>query len=207
MKSWDNAYVLARAHVNASAGDQWHARAIADDVQIDTASERVWAKGPAGKSWAVSFEVFVPRQCGLRLNTHVGAISIADVNGTIELETSVGALTLSGLAGDVQAKTGVGAISIVLAGDRWEGKGLTATTNTGAIKITAAANYSARFDLRTTLGGVSTDFPGARPQSTGFLGRSLVLRAGQGGAAIQVSTSIGQIELTAAARRATVDPE
>jgi hypothetical protein len=206
VKAWDNAYVLARVHVNTSAGDEWQARAIAAAVQIDTSSDRIWASGPSGKSWAVSYEVFVPRECGLRLHTKVGAISLADVAGTIDVETSVGALTLAGLAGDVEAKTGVGAISVVLAGDRWDGKGLTATTNTGAIQITAATDYSARFDLRTALGGVSTNFPGARTQSTGFLGRKLAFQAGEGGARIQASTSIGQIELTVA-RRATADPE
>jgi hypothetical protein len=206
VRAWDNAYVLARVHVNASAGDEWQARAIAAAVHIDTTSDRIWASGPVGKSWAVSYEVFVPRECGLRLHTKVGAISIVNVAGTIDLETSVGALSLSGLAGEVAAKTGVGAISVVLAGDRWIGKGLIASTGTGAIKITAPANYSARFDLRTALGGVSTDFPGARAQSTGFLGRKLAFHAGAGGARIQASTSIGQIELTVA-RRATADPE
>jgi hypothetical protein len=206
VKAWDNAYVLARVHAYASADDEWQARTIAAAVHIDTTADRIWASGPAGKSWAVSYEVFVPRECGLRLHTKVGAISIADVFGTIDVETSVGALSLSGLAGDVDARTGVGAISVVLPGDHWDGKGFTAKTGTGAIQIAAAANYSARFDLRTALGGVSTDFPGAHTQSTGFLGRILAFHAGAGGARIQASTSVGQIELTVA-RRPTADPE
>jgi hypothetical protein len=206
VKVWENAWVFARARVDTDATDEWQARAIATAVYIDTTSDRVQASGPTGKSWGVSYEIFVPRECGLRLLTSVGAISVADVAGKIDVETSVGALTLSGLSGDVDARTNVGAISIVLAGDRWVGEGLTATTRTGAIKVTAAAGYSARFDLRTALGSVATDFPGARIQSTSFLSRGLVFRAGEGGARIQASTSVGQIELLVA-RRATADPE
>jgi hypothetical protein len=206
VKVWDNTWVFARANVHTDAGDEWQARAIAAAVAIDTTSNRIWASGPSRKSWAVSYEIFIPRECALRLLTSVGAISVVDVAGKIDVETSVGALTLSGLSGEVEARTNVGAISIVLAGDRWAGEGLTATTRTGAIKITAAADYSARFDLRTTLGSAATDFPGAHIQSTDFLSRGILFRAGEGGAPIQASTSVGQIELMVA-RRATADPE
>lgn len=194
VQGWDNAYVLVRAHIGASADDEYQARLIAGQVQIDVSSDRIQASGPVGKSWGVGFEVFVPREAGVRANTHVGAVSVADVTGKIFAQTSVGALTLTRLGGDVEAKTGVGAISVALSGAQWEGKGLTAATGTGAIRITAAPEYIASFDLRTNLGKIASNFPEARVMPTSFLGRKLVFGSG---APIQATTSIGQIELVA----------
>jgi hypothetical protein len=195
VKGWDNAWVSVRAHVTTSAEDEYQARLISPSVEIDTSSNHIWASGPSGKSWAVSYEVNVPRGTGLQLKTRVGAIAISDVTGTIHFNTEVGAVTLSGLAGEVNGKTGVGAIAIVLAGDRWDGWGIDVTTGTGAIRISAAATYSARFDLRVALGAIITNFPGAHPTASGLLGRTLVLHAGEGGSRIRAATSIGEIDL------------
>lgn len=195
VQGWDNAWVFVRAHVTTSAEDEFQARLLSPSVEIDTSSNRIWASGPYGHSWAVSFEVFLPRASGLELNTRVGAIAISDVTGTIHFNIGVGAATLLGLAGEVAGKTGVGAIAIALAGDRWEGKGIDIETGTGAIRISAASNYSAQFDLRSTLGGIVANFPGAHPTSTGLLGRKLVFQAGAGGSEIRAVTSVGEINL------------
>lgn len=192
--SWDNDTVLVRAAVSGSASRFEDARAIVMLVQIGVGEGRVWASGPF-RGWGVEYEIFVPRQTALRLTTRVGEILVADVAGNISVETSVGALHLSGLAGDVEAKTGVGAIDITLTGTGWTGKGLSATTNTGAIRITAAPGYSARFDLRTDLGGITTAFRARSITATSFLGRQLVFDSGGGGAVIRARTSVGGIEL------------
>lgn len=200
VKSWENDYVLLRARIHANGADESEARLIAALVQI-YASDRVWASGPSGRSWAVSFEIFVPRASGLNLTTAVGAITIHDVAGTISARSGVGAVELVRLAGNVEAKTGVGAISVTLSGSRWEGKGLTAATGTGAIKITAPADYSASFDLRTALGGIHTDFPGAQVVSTSFLGKKVAFQAGTGGPEIRATSAVGQVELTVSVPR------
>jgi hypothetical protein len=195
VKAWDNAHVLLRARIGASAEDEWMARAAVAAVRIDTTAELIRAAGPSCGSWSVGYDLFVPRETSLQLRTRVGAISVGGVSGRIRVETSVGAIALSGLAGDVQAETRVGAIAIALDGERWDGKGLSAVTGTGAVLIAAPAAYSARFDLRTALGGLSTNIPGARAEATSFLGRKLLFDAGAGGAAIEAATSVGQIDL------------
>jgi hypothetical protein len=197
VQGWDNDYVSVHVQIDANADTESQARIVASLVQIQVATGQIWASGPAGTSWIVTFEIFLPRGSALRLNTRVGALSIAGVSGAISARTSVGAIALSGVAGDVQARTSVGAISIVLTGARWDGKGLTATTSTGAIHIVAPAAYAAHFDLRTDVGNIVTTFP-ARVLRASFVGKKLVFDASGGGAPIQASTSVGQIELIAA---------
>ena len=195
VQGWDNPWVFVRAAVNTSADDSWQARQIALSVALDTSSNRIWASGPFGKSWAVAYQVFVPHASALELNTRVGAVAISDVTGTIHFNVGVGAVALSGLAGEVEGKNGVGAIAITLSGDHWDGKGVRVETGMGAIRINAPTDYSASFDLRTAMGAIETSFPGARPTSAGFMGKKLALQAGTGGASIYAATSMGEIDL------------
>jgi hypothetical protein len=196
VKGWENAYVFVRAQVTTSAEDECEARLIAPAVEIDTSSNHIWASGPSGKSWAVSYEVSVPRESGVELKTRVGAVTIRDVAGTIHFKAAVGSITLTRLAGEVDGETAVGAITIGLAGDRWDGKGINVRTGTGAIRISAPSNYSASFALGTGLGTIVADFPGANVRSMGLLGRQLAFEVGAGGPAIQATTAIGEIDLT-----------
>jgi hypothetical protein len=195
VQGWDQDYVLVRATVSANN------RASLALVQLGVADGRIWVFAPAVKSWGVSYEISVPRAYGLHLETRVGAIAVSGVSGVLSAETAVGAIKLSGLGGDVTAKTSVGAIDVTLDGNGWEGKGLSASTDTGEVRITAPAGYAAHFDLRTNLGDVKTTFPGAQTVSTSFLGKQLVFDSGPGGAPIHATTSVGRLGLLVAESR------
>jgi hypothetical protein len=186
---WDNAYVYLRAKITADDA------ATAAAVRIDTAENRIHSSGPSHSSWGVAYDLYVPCHSDLLLKTGVGAVAITGITGNIEARTGVGSMTLSNLAGNVDGKTGVGAIAIALSGPAWDGKGLTATAGTGAIQITAPRSYSADFDLRTGMGGTETNFPGAQVVKHGFFERTLTFKANGGGAPIQATTGIGQMEL------------
>ena len=116
-----------------------------------------------------SYEIFAPTTCALQLRTRVGAIAVSGIAGPIVAETAVGAIELTGIAGPVDAKTEVGAIRI------------------------KTPPQDASFDLRTALGSIHTDVPGARVESTTFLGRKLVVEGA--GPKIHAETSVGAIDL------------
>jgi hypothetical protein len=189
VQGWDKDYVSVRATITTND------RADLALVQLGIANGRIWAFSTGAKSWGVEYEISVPRQFGLHLETKVGAIEVSGATGVISTETSVGAISLRGLGGDVTATTSVGAIDITLTGAGWEGKGLTAATSTGAIRITAPNRYAAHFDLSTNLGGITTTFRGAHPKSTSFMGKELVFDSAGGGSPIRATTSVGRIEL------------
>jgi hypothetical protein len=192
----DRLDVAVRAEIVGSEGDDFEDRFTVSLVRIDTPSNQIRVSGPRGRSWSVNLAILVPRESGLELRTGVGAIGIADTTGIIRFATGVGAITLSNLGGDVEGEAGVGAIGVTLAGERWDGKGLHVRTRTGAIRIAAPESYSADFDLRTGLGALRGNFPGARGQISGFLAKKLVFTAGSGGPPIRASTGIGEVELS-----------
>lgn len=195
VKGWDELYIAVRAEVVGNEDEEYESRVTASLVRIETPSNRIVVTGPRGRSWSANLEISVPRQSGLDLQTQVGAVAIFGITGKIRFMTHVGAVTLAGLAGDVAGETNVGAIAITLAGDRWDGEGLTVRTRTGAVRIAAPAAYSADFDLRTGLGALRCAFPESRGQVTGFLSKKLIFTAGTGGPPIKASTGVGEVEL------------
>lgn len=196
VKGWDNASVLVRSKVEASAEDEGSAAAAVALVRVDTSAGQITASGPeqtkGNGGWSVSYEVFVPRQADLTLKAHNGGISISDVRGTIQFTATNGGVTLKRLAGDVQGTTSNGGLTIELAGTRWDGNKLDARTTNGGINITIPENYSAHFETATTNGNLNLNFP---MTVRGEIGHNLSTDIGGGGPTIHVETTNGGVNV------------
>ena len=169
VQAWENDYIYVRANVHTNARTDFEARQIAGRVEIEATSTRLRVSGPSGQSWAVSYDIRVPKTAALRLRTRVGALEVAEVAGEIDGETAVGAIELTRVSGPVSAKTEIGAIRIK-------------TPPAGA-----------SIDLRTEMGNIKTDLPGARVEQTGFFSRKLVIEGE--GPKVRAETSMGAIDL------------
>ena len=135
----------------------------------------------------VSFEVTVPAQADVEVDTSNGAITIRGIEGQFELDTSNGAIDLYDLIGVVDADTSNGAIDV----DGFNGV-LQLETSNGAIDI---EDTEAAVNARTSNGRI--DFSGV------LVGDSHQLRTSNGAINVEVpldaaitfdaSTSIGSI--------------
>jgi DUF4097 and DUF4098 domain-containing protein YvlB len=162
VKGWQKREILVRARVQTSADTDAQARALAGGITIRTRGSRIIADGPSTgrhENWSVSYEIFVPQKMDLNLKAHNGGIHIADVHGRIEFETTNGGVSLERLAGNVQGHTTNGGLSVELAGNRWEGERLDATTTNGGVSMGVPAAYSAHLETGTVNGHVDIDFP------------------------------------------------
>ena len=103
VRGWDRGDVLVRARIEAQAATDAEARRLVAAVRIDTAGARVRADGPdtSGReeSWSVSFELNVPRNAMLTLNTNNGGIAIDDFRGTATFHAKNGGLALRNVGG------------------------------------------------------------------------------------------------------------
>ncbi len=61
---------------------------------------------------SVAFEIRVPAETRLSIDTSGGSISVAGTRGDAKLDTSGGSITVSGLAGDLDANTSGGSIDL-----------------------------------------------------------------------------------------------
>jgi hypothetical protein len=195
VRGWDRSDVLVRSRILAQADTDAEARRIVSGIRIDTAGASVRSIGPdAGRdaSWSVSFEVQVPRNAMLTLNTHNGGISIGDFGGSATFHAVNGGVTLINVGGDIRGETTNGGITVDLTGDHWDGQGLDVETRNGGIRMTMPDHYSAALETATTHGRISIDFP---VSVQGRIGRELTTTLGAGGARVRAITTNGGVSI------------
>jgi DUF4097 and DUF4098 domain-containing protein YvlB len=194
VEAWDRSELRVRAKVHAWAEATTRARQIADAIQIKAGAD-IEADGPKTEDeegWSVSYRVMVPRDTDLDLASTNGGIMIAGVHGTLRFHTTNGGVHLERVAGDVEGRTTNGGLHVVLAGDRWDGKGLNVRTTNGGVKVSVPAGYSAHLEAATTNGGLKVDFP---VTVQGRIDRSVSTDLGEGGSTIKVRTTNGGVTI------------
>lgn len=195
IKGWSRGDMLVRAKVDASAASDAEARALAAQVRINTAAGRISAAGPETSSehnWGVSYEVFVPHQANVQINTHNGGVHVSDIQGRVEFAAVNGGIHLSRVNGHVQGHTVNGGVHLDLSGSRWEGEGLDVSTTNGGVHLGVPANYSAHLETSTVNGGLHNGVP---LTVTGKIGKQISANLGSGGATIRVTTTNGGVHI------------
>jgi hypothetical protein len=195
VKGWERNEILVRAQITAQAPTQDEARALVNEVSIVTGGANIYADGPEARDrrwWAVSFEVFVPRQSDLWLKAHNGGISIDGVRGAMEFDTLNGGISLRDVNGKVKGHTTNGGLSVRLSGARWEGDGLDVETRNGGVQLSLPENYSARLETGTVNGGVNLGFP---VTVQGKIEKNVATDLGSGGATIRLMTTNGGVSV------------
>lgn len=186
--------VVAKLRSRADTLEKAEERVDAIVIEMTQAGDTVqlryrWADQLADvrKYSGVSFEVTVPMQADVDVDTSNGAITIRGIEGEFNLDTSNGAIDLNDLVGIVHADTSNGRIDV----DGFNGV-LDLETSNGAIDIRDA---EAAVDARTSNGRI--DFSGV------LMGADNDLRTSNGAVNVEVplgssitfdaSTSIGSI--------------
>jgi len=195
VKGWDRREVLVRAKIQSWAKTKAEAEAIAGQISVETGGANIHAEGPSingDQSWAVSYEVFVPRNSNLSLKSHNGGINVSDVRGQIEFEALNGGVNLKHLAGHVKGTTKNGGLNIELDGNRWDGEGMDVLTTNGGVNLKVPENYSAHLETSTVNGGLKFDIP---ITVQGEIKHELSTDLGGGGATIRVRTTNGGVNV------------
>jgi len=191
---WDGPDVRIRATVQSWAGSEADARAHVKSIEISTANNALRATAPANTGpWSVSYEVFVPRQTALALNTVNGGIELDNLRAAIRFHAVNGDVSLKGLGGHVTGNTVNGGLRIALTGTAWAGQGLDVETTNGGISWQLPPNYSAQFFTSTDLGSVRAE--GLAVTKSGALHQEITASLGQGGAPLRAVTTNGGIRV------------
>lgn len=197
----DRADVLVRACVQTQGVTDEAARVIAKNIRIET-SPNVRAENSGGESsWAVSYEILVPRSTDLKLSTYNGGIGISSVEGTLEFEAHNGGISLSNVAGDVKGKTTNGGVSVALSGNSWKGSGLDVETTNGGVQLSMPETYAAHVETGTVNGGFKSDVSQLNAEKTDrSRGTRLSTDLNGGGAPIRVVTTNGGVKISSSAK-------
>ena len=194
---WNGDQVKVTARIQAHDRTDARAKALLEDIRVTADGRSVRAEGPSmdgdrDQSWSVSYIVFVPRRFDLDLEAHNGGLSVADVNGKLELGTQNGSVALENVGGDVHARTQNGSLNVRLTGSRWEGAGLNAETQNGSVRLMVPDNYSAQLETGTVNGRINTDIP---ITVKGNISRRMSFAIGGGGPTIRAMTTNGSVTI------------
>lgn len=196
IKGWERNEILLRYRIETQAQTQAEADSLAAQVRVNAAGAQIRADGPEQNNndahWSVSYEIFVPRQSNLSLQTHNGGISISDVNGRIEFEAQNGGVSLQRLGGNVTGETTNGGLSVELAGNNWDGEALDVKTTNGGLSVSVPDNYSAHLEAGTVNGGFVVS-PSIAEVTRGT--KRLSLNLGSGGPNLRIHTTNGGVSI------------
>jgi len=201
VKGENRADILVRACVQTQGTTDEAAQAIARNIRIET-SPTVHAENSTGETtWAVSYEILVPRSTNLKLTAHNGGIAISGVDGKMDFETQNGGIHLSDSAGDVKGRTANGGVHVELSGSSWKGSGLDMQTTNGGVHLSMPENFAARVETGTVNGGFKSDIAALNVDRND---RQRAVRLNTdlngGGAPIRVVTTNGGVKISSSAK-------
>jgi hypothetical protein len=197
VEAWDRNEVRVRAIVRGSARSDVRAREIANQVQVQAGSGRVYATGPdldRREWWSVSYRINVPRKNDLDLSATNGGITIIGVSGTLRFDTTNGGVRLQDVGGRVNGDTRNGGLDVRLGGSRWDGEGLDVETSNGGVTLAIPEGYNAELETRTVNGGLRIDFP-VTVQGELNSRRGISTTLGSGGPLVRVRTTNGGVKI------------
>ncbi|HET7791159.1 MAG TPA: DUF4097 family beta strand repeat-containing protein [Gemmatimonadales bacterium] len=194
---WDHDSVEIHAHIQAQAGSDEAAQALAKQVTISTSGGVIHAEGPASRSrasWSVTFVVYVPRKSDLQAESQNGPIEVRDVVGKIDVSTENGPIDLSRVGGDVHARAENGPLGVRLSGTTWQGGSLDASTVNGPVDLDIPAGYNAQLETGTVNGPMHVDFP-LTITIQGRVTQRISTTLGSGGPTVRVVTTNGPVSI------------
>lgn len=197
IEGWDRDSVDISIRIEASAGSQADAKALAGEVEVSAAAGRIEVDGPSSRrreSWGANLVVRVPNKTNVQATAVNGPIGVADVTGTMRLRTTNGPVSLEGVGGDVRARLQNGPLTVELSGKEWNGAGLDAESVNGPVTLSIPSDYNAELETGTVNGPMSS----SRPLTVTFQGRMksrIQTKLGKGGAPVRVVTTNGPITI------------
>jgi DUF4097 and DUF4098 domain-containing protein YvlB len=209
--SWEKDEVEIIAHKEVRASDRETAERMMKKLEIDireSADEIIietyfpkgssgggvfgWLFGSGGQSFSVEYEIRVPQNIDLNINTTNGKVETENVTGKLRLEATNGKIIGRDISGFARCKTTNGSIRVEFS-EIPEGDKLTFKTTNGSIKLYLPQDFGGDVDLKTTNGHIDSDFPlsgrgkKSKKRYSGYIG--------EGNRELTCATTNGSIDL------------
>ncbi len=151
----------------------------------------LWGGGNSG-GVTVTYQVSLPRQISIQIQSVNGQIEAREVSGRIKLETTNGGIEVDEAQGSISAETTNGRIRIALA--KVEGGAtMDFETTNGSITAEFPSDFNASISARTTNGKVDCDFP--LTTRGGWRRNELHGQIGEAGGRVNFRTTNGSIAI------------
>jgi DUF4097 and DUF4098 domain-containing protein YvlB len=176
ISSWDKEEVKVVAHIRVE-GSESRARKMLDRIEIEVEQEDEyiyvetlvpkglqgtrgffsWVFGDNHSSYSVDYEISVPVESDLNLNTTNGGVSVEKISGKVRMHSTNGKIDAKDINGLIRCETTNGRIHAEFNQITADEEMIFRTTN-GSIKLYLPEEYGGYADLRTTNGHIDSDF-------------------------------------------------
>jgi len=189
------------ATITAKAPTQAEAEKLAQQVKIKLGPDgndlRLHVEKPAKKrrrSIEVSFDIAIPVETSLQLESNVGQIEVSNIAGAIRATTNVGEINCKEAASDVDLETNVGEVIVAYSDTAESTFDAELETNVGDISFAGPLELSAKVNASTNIGSIETKLP---LTVTGKIEKSVhgTIGKGESKATVRLRTNVGSIEI------------
>jgi hypothetical protein len=223
IEGWD------RNEVDITADLEWQAGSAADldklalvnnfAVDVDTNHIRILTTGTHdkkymkqyGKSfpktllglpWRINFKIMVPTITDLEIDSGVGAVKLAGVEGAIRLNALQSDADLTLIGGYFTAVIQRGAVNVRIPARSWHGLGASLQLAGGTLDVSLMPGFSGDIDANILrLGEIKSSYPALVPrENNSITPRTLLGRIGAGGARLSFTVGDGKIEIKQSAQ-------
>jgi hypothetical protein len=204
--AWDRDEIFVSARIRIKAPSKTEANDLFEklEFEVDASADRVRIEADTPKirqvgfhlgertSISIDYDVKVPRQTSLKLNTTNGGIEARGARGTFDLQTVNGHVGLLSAGGEGILKTVNGGITCHL--DEFPSGGeLRLRTTNGSVELRLPEGAGGGLEAKTMNGSVRVDF--TLDGETTIKRRSVRGRLGEGGGSITLRTTNGSISV------------
>jgi hypothetical protein len=187
------------ATITTKAETAEKAEKLAEEVRIklEQAGDKLYIKVEASSdrpkcSINIDFDITVPKQTLLQLETNVGEIVIADITEKIKAEANVGRISCKEVSGPLDIHTNVGEVKVLYSKTAPSACNANVKTDIGEINFTAPPGLSAQVDLSANLGSIETSLP---LTIKGKINKDATGIIGKGEGKVTLKTNIGKIKI------------
>jgi len=149
IETHDQATIELRVKIENSEGDEFSYR-----HELSNGNLNIFGEIDRKQNWVrnlkVEFNLLIPKNYNVKLNTSGGSLSIEDLTGELNARTSGGSINVGNIVGDVKLRTSGGAINT----DNITGN-IDAHTSGGSIKVTINKQLTEDAKLTTSGGSIT----------------------------------------------------
>jgi hypothetical protein len=147
--------------------------------------------------WKIDYRIRVPPNCDLDIDAGRGAFNLSGIEGLISLKALESDATFDLTGGAVLATIGAGSVKVNLATRSWRGAGATIQLALGDLTVSLPAGFNADINAEVLRSGqIENSYAALVPQErTTFTQRSLMGRAGSGGATLSFKVTDGTLRI------------
>lgn len=151
-----------------------------------------------GLPWKIDYKLKIPEICDLEIDSGVGAIKLAGVEGAIRVNALQSDADLNLTGGFFRGTIQRGAVNVRIPSRSWHGMGATLQLAGGTLNLSLMPGFSGDIDAAILrLGEIKNSYAELAPQD-GSHPRLLLGRAGVGGAKLSFTVGDGRIEIVPA---------